>query len=127
MTAAGPPDTRAVGPTESPRPPARPFERPTTVVASQGLFLLNSPFVLRQADAAADRLLAGEGSDRDRIARAYVLFYGRPPSDAETKAAEAFLEKYAAAAAQGPARSRKAAWSALCQAMFAGAEFLYRN
>src|SRR5262249_51795155 len=105
-------------------------ERPSTVVPAQGLFLLNSPFVLRQSEAAADRLLAGEASDRERIRRAYVLFYGRPPSDAETKAAETFLEKYGAVVAQEklpPARARRTTWSAFCQAMFAGAEFLYRN
>jgi hypothetical protein len=105
-------------------------ERPSTVVPSQGLFLLNSPFVLRQSDAAADRLLAGEGTDRERIRRAYVLFYGRPPTEAETKAAENFLEKYAAVLAQekmAPPRARKATWSAFCQALFAGAEFLYRS
>ncbi len=105
-------------------------ERSSTTVPSQGLYLLNNAFVLRQADAAADRLLAGEGSDRDRVRRAFVLFYGRPPSEAETTSAEAFLTKYATIMAKEkglPGRARKATWAAFCQALFAGAEFLYRS
>jgi cytochrome c553 len=101
-------------------------ERPTTTVPSQGLFLLNSPFVLRASDDAAARLLALPGDDAARLRVAYGLFYGRPPTDAEIASGRQFLTDYTATLARtkggtGPTE----AWAALCQAMFASAEFLY--
>jgi hypothetical protein len=99
-------------------------ERANTTVPAQALFLLNNPFVLRQADAAADRLLAAGGTDSDKVRLAYRLFFARPATDREVVAAEAFLAKYPAG---GRFRSKREPWAALCQAMFASAEFLMRN
>ena len=95
-------------------------ERATTTVPAQALYLMNNPFVIRQAEALADRLLAGEGDDAGRLTRAYFLCYSRPPSANERKAAQKFLEGY------GRERTRRATWAALCQALFAGAEFCHR-
>ena len=67
------------------------FDRPQTTVPSQGLFLLNNAFVLRAADAGADKLLERENW-ADRIHDAFVRFYGRPPSAKEQTAAVAFLD-----------------------------------
>src|SRR5262249_6934385 len=47
-------------------------ERSTTTVPSQALYLLNNPFVIRRAEAAANRLLKDASSDRDRILLAYL-------------------------------------------------------
>src|SRR5262249_37677985 len=55
-------------------------ERATTTVPAQSLYLMNNPFVIRQAEAMADRLLAGGGDDSGRLERAYRLCYARPPS-----------------------------------------------
>jgi hypothetical protein len=99
-------------------------ERANTTVPAQALFLMNNPFVLKSAEAAADRLLAAGSTDSDRVRQAYRLFFGRPASDKEVVAAEGFLTKYAATA---KSRSKKDPWAALCQAMFASAEFLMRN
>ncbi len=100
-------------------------ERPTTTIPAQGLYLLNNPWVIRQSEAAAGKLLAKEGSDAERIKEGYLRFFGRPPSDKESKAALTFLERYEKSATG--AAKRRAAWSALCQAWFASAEFLYVN
>jgi Protein of unknown function (DUF1549)/Protein of unknown function (DUF1553)/Planctomycete cytochrome C len=105
-------------------------ERPTTTVPSQGLYLLNNPWVIRQVETAAGKLLSKEMSDAERIKEGYLRFFARPPSDRERKAAEEFLVRYEKSLANGPAGAvlkRRAAWTALCQAWFASAEFLYVN
>lgn len=103
--------------------------RKQTTVPSQGLFLMNNEFVMRVADAAADRLLMIE-SEPERISDAFLRFYGRPPSSREHSATEKFLATYQdRLAAEGvvEARRPKEVWSAFCQAMFASAEFQYRR
>ena len=103
--------------------------RATTTIPAQALYLMNNPFVIRQADAVADRLLAAGDTDAQRLARAYALFYSRSPSEKEQRTAEEFLTRYAkmlAVEKKTPAQARRAAWSALCQSLFAGAEFSNR-
>jgi hypothetical protein len=95
-------------------------ERATTTVPAQSLYLMNNAFVIRQAEALADRLLAGAGDDAGRLERAYRLCYSRPPSTRELKNAQGFLEAY------GGKTSRRGSWTALCQALFASAEFSHR-
>jgi hypothetical protein len=95
-------------------------ERATTTVPAQSLFLMNNPFVIRQAEAMADKLLAGSDADAAKLARAYQLCYSRPPSEKELQNAQKFLEDY------GKQRPQRATWAALCQALFASAEFSHR-
>jgi hypothetical protein len=94
-------------------------ERATTTVPAQSLYLLNNPFVIRSAEAMAERLLA-LGDDEARLKRAYALCYSRPPSGRELENAGKFLADYARK------QSRRSAWAALCQALFASAEFSHR-
>jgi len=105
-------------------------DRAQTTVPSQGLFLLNNAFVIRAADAAADKLIK-QDSDAERIREAFVRFYSRPPTAREQAGAEAFLAKYRT---QLTTKDRASAvtqerelWSAFCQALFASAEFQYRK
>jgi cytochrome c553 len=114
-------------------------ERAQTTVPAQALFLMNNPFVIRQAQAAADKLIEASGTETERIRHAYLNFFGRPPTDAELSTAQKFLKDYRdtpAAPPQGrgrgqiPAagpRSERNTWTVFCQALFASAEFLYRN
>jgi hypothetical protein len=105
-------------------------ERPTTTVPSQGLFLLNNPFVLRAADAAAARLVKSTTTDTERIRTAYLSFYGRPPAEKELATAGNFLDTYRGQLATdrvAPTRRERDTWSAFCQALFASAEFQYRK
>ena len=97
-------------------------ERPTTTIPAQSLYLMNNPFVIRRAEDTAEKLLAGdgEGDDAARLTRAYLLCYSRPPSEKEMKKAREFLEEY------GKKQSRRATWTALCQALFCSAEFAQR-
>ena len=110
-------------------------ERSTTIVPAQSLYLLNNPFVLRVSASAAARLQKMAGSDEERIRTAYLLFYGRPAKSKEVQSAQKFLNDYAGQVdtVRRPRfgllrqQGQQEAWSALCQAFFGSAEFLYRN
>ncbi len=95
-------------------------ERATTTVPAQSLYLMNNPFVIQQAETLADRLLADRDDDAGKLRRAYLLCYARPPSDTEMRSAAKFLEEY------GKNQPPRATWTALCQALFATAEFSHR-
>jgi hypothetical protein len=107
-------------------------QRASTTVPAQGLYLLNSPFVIRNAEAAA-RQLQGEGEcgcPCEQISRAYLQVLGRPPSPKEELAAEAFLASFTPATESDPAKAaaaQRSALAALYQALFASADFLYRG
>jgi hypothetical protein len=103
--------------------------REITTVPTQALFLMNSPFVLEQADHTARRLLAVKGlDDAGRVALGFRLTFGRTPTDAEQKRTLAFLTDYGKAML---AQERNAAqrsvrvWAGFCQALFESAEFRY--
>ncbi len=95
-------------------------ERPTTTIPAQSLYLMNNPFVIRQAESFADKLLASGDDDNGRLTRAYQLAYSRPPSEKELKNAQRFLAEY------GKSQTKRATWTALAQALMASAEFSHR-
>jgi hypothetical protein len=63
--------------------------RVDTTTPLQKLFVLNSPFMLHQAEALADRLSAS--SDTEFVRTVYPLLYGRLANDAEVSLGTAFL------------------------------------
>jgi hypothetical protein len=86
--------------------------RNSTTTALQSLSLLNDPFVLRQADAFAERLASEHANDvRQQISVGYRLAYGRSPTENEMTQARRFIEK------RGLFQ--------LCRAIFNTNEFLY--
>ncbi len=95
-------------------------ERATTTIPAQALYLMNNPFVIRQAAGLAGRLLAGDDDEAGKLTRAYQLCYSRPPTAKELASAKQFLAGY------GAKTTRRATWTALCQALFASAEFSHR-
>lgn len=66
--------------------------RVETTTPLQKLFVMNNPFMVRQAEALAHRLTAEVGDDPHEFTRrAYVLLYARPASDAELRLGTEFL------------------------------------
>jgi hypothetical protein len=94
--------------------------RPVSTTPLQALFLLNDTFVHGQARRVAERLGAGEGTDRMRIERAYELLFARAPKTDEIAAAETFLAR-ARATEAGPDE----AWPAYVRVLFRLNEFVY--
>ncbi|MBL8797005.1 MAG: PSD1 domain-containing protein [Planctomycetia bacterium] len=110
-------------------------DRDTTTVATQALYLLNDAFVRQHARTLADRLLPRTAlDDVGRIHLAYRLTVGRAATAAEAERARRYLVDYEAAvkrsppardASGQPLQPRTEAWSSLCQALLASAEFRY--
>jgi hypothetical protein len=74
-----------------------------TTVPQQGLFLMNSPFVVEQARAVAHRAEAcgGESSDK-RIQELYGLLFQRAPAEMELLLGEKFLAQPSSGGALSP-------------------------
>jgi hypothetical protein len=99
--------------------------RDVTTVPAQSLYLLNGPFVVAQSRHTARRVLDGAGSEADRAGLAWRLILSRPPSEAERDRATKFVAETTAALRGREKDVESAAWAALCQALFASAEFRY--
>jgi hypothetical protein len=93
-------------------------QRDVTTVAPQALYLMNSPFVAEQAKATAERLLAKSdlADDVSRVDYAFRLVLGRPANSDERTTTLAYLQDCGAS---------PAAWTNICQTLFASAEFRY--
>lgn len=87
-------------------------QRETTNVPVQALYLMNSPFVQKQATALAARL-EREASDGERVERAFLLCFNRPPLLEEKDRCLSFLSK--------TTESRRL--FSFCQALLCTAEF----
>lgn len=86
--------------------------RVVTTTPLQQLFVLNSPFLKQQAAALARRLHADAPKDEEaRIARAYALLFGRPPTAGEARLGREFLKD------AGPG-----AWEQYAQVLLGGNE-----
>lgn len=116
--------------------PAAKRERRT--MATQALYLMNSPAVVAQAQKLAERVLDDKSltTDAARIDRAYVLCFGRPVRSNEQQRVLAYLTQSTtaddSAAAKPTAKpdttpesKRLNAWTSFCQTLFASAEFRY--
>lgn len=64
-----------------------------TTTPLQKLFLLNSPFLIEQSDALAQRLEQYGGSYQSRIEHAYELLWSRKPTASELQLGETFLNQ----------------------------------
>jgi hypothetical protein len=92
-------------------------QRNSSTVSPQALYLLNHPFVIEQARAASQRLLAdAHDSVEGRVTRAYRLTLGRAPTELELATAQEFI---------GNATADAESWAMLFQALFASMDFRY--
>jgi Protein of unknown function (DUF1553)/Protein of unknown function (DUF1549) len=94
-------------------------KRSVTTVPQQQLFVLNSDFTIETAKAFARRLEKAAPVEADRIALAFRLAYGRPPSDVEQRASAEFLRD------STKTQERLNAWEQFAQALLASNEFLW--
>ena len=91
--------------------------RVPTTTPLQGLFVLNSPFVQARAAALARRLgREMPGHVEGRVRRAYLLLYGRSPTDAEARLAAEFLST---------GNSVDSAWEQYAHTLLGANEFLF--
>ncbi len=102
-------------------------QREVTTVATQALFLMNSPLVLKQAQEAAKRVTSSSGDTARGVEAAYRLILQRPPSSDELRLGAQFIAEYGQVAGKEKIStpSTDAAWTALCQSLISSAEFRY--
>jgi hypothetical protein len=74
-----------------PDPNAHSERRSETTTPLQKLFVLNSPFMVRQAELLAARLTSVSGDDAARIRSAYNDVFARAPTSQEIRLGEEFL------------------------------------
>lgn len=97
--------------------------RNNTVTAGQALELLNNELVLEWAQAFARRVRNDAGmSTASQIERAYRLAFSRPPSQEETRAALAFLNRH-----EKFAGDKEASFVDFCHMLLNSNEFVYLN
>jgi hypothetical protein len=98
--------------------------RPTTMVATQGLFLLNDESVMAAADATARRVLNGGDEGTARVDLLFDFVLGQPASDHERVEIQNFvLEMRQQLDAAGEPEAEMRAWSLACHALFASSRF----
>ena len=65
--------------------------RETSNTANQALYMMNNPFVVRQSEAFARRILDSNSRLNDHIGQAFLLAYGREPTAQERSVTTAFM------------------------------------
>ncbi|MCB1229415.1 MAG: PSD1 domain-containing protein [Verrucomicrobiae bacterium] len=106
-------------------------ERETTTVPSQALYLMNSEFIIANADAMARRLAEDLKLRGPKLgATAFYLAYARPPTAEEARKTAAYLDRFLATARKDGMDEEKAKLLGLttfCQSLLSSAEFRYLN
>jgi hypothetical protein len=94
-------------------------QRHATTVPQQALFLMNSPFVIEQAKAFANRAdVAKLTKLEERVGRMYRLAYGRAPDADEVAAAKKFLSA-------PPSGGTLTTWEEYAQVLLLANEFAF--
>jgi hypothetical protein len=108
-----------------PRDTVSACERSSDATLDQSLYLLNSQEIQNKlaADSSrAARLAADPRDDGRKIEELYLLFYSRPPSDAERRDVQAYLARKSATP-----ESRRHAYEDVLWALLNSKEFLFNH
>ena len=90
--------------------------RPETTVPTQALWMLNSPFMSKQADKVSQRVIEKQYStESESLEYLYLITIGRPPTDREIELSTHFL--------QAGGTDTKTNWSDLAHALLASSAF----
>jgi len=103
-------------------------QRPVSTTPVQALFMLNDPFVHKQADLFAVRIGMAFGDDMRRITLGYELAFGRPPSKEELRIGIDYLRRVAdelKSTAVPVEQQPRAALGSYCRMLFSSSEFLF--
>jgi Protein of unknown function (DUF1553)/Protein of unknown function (DUF1549)/Planctomycete cytochrome C len=103
-------------------------QRMATNVPAQSLFLMNSPFVIEQAESLAALIIEAELQPAARVELAFLRCWNRHPKEGEVAQSLAFLNRLADQGdnEQADTQQRELAnWTTYCHALFNGAESRY--
>ena len=97
--------------------------RDVSSTSSQGLFMLNNPWVIEQSEQAAIRLLEqSQWDDRQRLEWLMRATLGRPATEKELNLTLTFVES-----ASADESSRRLKWTQVVQALFSSLDFRYNR
>ena len=99
--------------------------RTTSNVPSQGLILMNDPFVVGQAALWGKKLLKQYSDTGPRIQSLYESAFSRPPSKLEMDATQSFLVEQAKL--HGVSQDHELPWKDLAHAIINTKEFIFLN
>jgi hypothetical protein len=100
-------------------------ERDWTNVPAQSLALLNSPFVIGQADRWAERMLQTHRPAGERLAAMFETATGRAATAVELERMQALVREFAAAHKAGEVAADRNVWRDVAHSLFNLKEFLY--
>ena len=104
-------------------------KRDVTTVPTQALFLMNNPFVMKQSEEMAKRVLKPRRLGPGRAHRPGLSPGAGPPADRTTSNRDVaqYLTDYRKSleAASHKGNPQLAAWTSFCQTLFASGEFRY--
>jgi hypothetical protein len=114
---------------DAPEPLVSQGTRPTTTVAPQALWLMNSPAVRSWATAFAHRIDPGpDQPPSTAVVRGYSIALNRAPTESEREAGAGFLaaqvERYRG---EGKSDARERALTDLAQVILSLNEFIYAD
>jgi mono/diheme cytochrome c family protein len=104
--------------------------RAQTMVPSQALYLMNSPFIKEQARSLAQKLLNNSRlDDESRVSSLIMETLNRPATVRDVQQARQFLSDFRSGSGDstGGNGATVEAWARYCHAIFASSEFLYRR
>jgi hypothetical protein len=109
-----------------PNPSFTSEQRFITNVPLQRLFFMNSSFVYKQAERLA-RCVYDEADDNARIRKAYLLLYGRVPTDAEIQVGLEYLRTVPEKPGQQIAGEPPTSWREYARVLLSANEFEFTN
>jgi len=96
--------------------------RSSTIVATQALFVMNSPLVIREANHLTDNVLKQEKLDKRRVEEIYIRVLDRKPDPSEI---DRGLTYVASLRQKWNAISEEKAWTSLTHVLMASNEFIF--
>ncbi len=98
-------------------------QRETSNTANQALYMMNNRFVIQQSEALADRLIRYSSVPAEQVGVAVQITLGRAPTAGERAALVRFAREFSS---EGGSSSRhRDTLAAMCQSLFACADFRY--
>ncbi|WP_437193767.1 PSD1 and planctomycete cytochrome C domain-containing protein [Planctomicrobium sp. SH527] len=92
-------------------------QRIDSIVAPQALWLLNDPFVLKQASELSKRFSAVDSSSIvQKLERFYLQLYGRTPTEGEMEAISNYITRNG---------DSQASWTKICHSLICSNEFMF--
>lgn len=98
-------------------------QRETSNTANQALYMMNNRFVIQQSQALADRLMKYSSAPAEQVSAAVQITLGRAPTAGERAALIRFAQEFSSERER--ASRYRDTLAAMCQSLFACADFRY--